>query len=160
MTDERPEAALDPRTADLVDAGLVTVTTDDDGRERLALTEAGEELGRTLANESDYDPDEALARLLSEEEARAVESSQLRLSRTEPLTLRESFGTALGSAMLGFEQALRREPPAEIIAAEHEPERGYSGEGSPVVIEFPDDRGPAPPKLEPTVDDPTSDGGD
>lgn len=61
-------------------------------------------------------------------------------SSTEPLTLKNPFGTALGSAMLGFEQALRNEPPAEILAAEHMPERGGSGQGSDLLIEFPIDR--------------------
>lgn len=60
-------------------------------------------------------------------------------STTEPLTLKNTFGTALGSAMLGFEQALRNEPPAEILAAEHMPERGGSGQGSDLLIEFPVD---------------------
>ncbi len=41
--------------------------------------------------------------------------------------------------MLGFEQALRSEPPPEILAGEHIPERGTSGEDDGVVIEFPED---------------------
>ena len=56
---------------------------------------------------------------------------------TQPLTLKDSFGTALGSAMLGFEQALRDGPPAEVQAAEHMPQAGGSGQGSDLVIEFP-----------------------
>jgi len=52
--------------------------------------------------------------------------------------LATSFGTALGAAMLGFEQALRNEPPAEVMAAEHMPSPGQiSGDGE-VVIEFPE----------------------
>jgi hypothetical protein len=46
-------------------------------------------------------------------------------------------GTAVGAAMLGFEQALRSEPPPEILASEHVPERGLSGAGDAMVIEFP-----------------------
>ena len=58
----------------------------------------------------------------------------------QPLVLgKNSFGTAMGAAMLGFEQALRREPPAQILAAEHMPERDHSGDGRGFVIEFPED---------------------
>ena len=39
--------------------------------------------------------------------------------------------------MLGFEQALRSEPPPEILASEHVPERGLSGADDAMVIEFP-----------------------
>lgn len=57
----------------------------------------------------------------------------------EALSMKNSFGTAVGAAMLGFEQALRREPPPEILAAEHMPERDLStDDGDEVVIEFPD----------------------
>ena len=57
----------------------------------------------------------------------------------EALSMKNSFGTAVGAAMLGFEQALRREPPPEVLAAEHMPERDLSGDdGDEVVIEFPD----------------------
>ena len=63
----------------------------------------------------------------------------------EPLTLRKGgFGTALGAAMLGFEQALRNEPPAEILAAEHMPERGGSADDGGLVIEIPDPRAGRP----------------
>lgn len=56
----------------------------------------------------------------------------------ETMSLRNSLGTAVGAAMLGFEQALRKEPPAEVLAAEHMPERDRvtSGEGE-LVLEFP-----------------------
>ena len=57
----------------------------------------------------------------------------------EALSMKNSFGTAVGAAMLGFEQALRREPPPEVLAAEHMPERDLStDDGDEVVIEFPD----------------------
>ena len=57
----------------------------------------------------------------------------------EALSMENSFGTAVGAAMLGFEQALRREPPSEVLAAEHMPERDLStDDGDEVVIEFPD----------------------
>ena len=48
------------------------------------------------------------------------------------------FGTAIGAAMMGFEQALRREPPAEVMAAEHMPERGSIGLDGDLVIDFPE----------------------
>lgn len=57
---------------------------------------------------------------------------------TKPLSTKGSFGTAVGAVMLGFEQALRSEPPAEILAAEHVPERGQSGKEGGVIIEFPE----------------------
>ena len=56
----------------------------------------------------------------------------------KPLSMKGGFGTALGAAMLGFEQALRNEPPAEILAAEHMPEPGRSGDQGDLVIEFPE----------------------
>ena len=45
--------------------------------------------------------------------------------------------------MMGFEQAMRSEPPAEVMAAEHAPELGQSGEDSGIVIVIPD---PLPPR--------------
>lgn len=59
-------------------------------------------------------------------------------SPSKPLSTKGSFGTAVGAAMLGFEQALRNEPPAEILAAEHMPERGHSGQDGDLLIEIPD----------------------
>jgi hypothetical protein len=56
----------------------------------------------------------------------------------ETMSLANSFGTALGSAMLGFEQALRNDPPAEVQAAEHMPERGTIGEDDGLLLEFPE----------------------
>jgi hypothetical protein len=56
-----------------------------------------------------------------------------------------TMGTAAGAAMLGFEQAIRSEPPAQIMAAEHMPERGAIGLGGAtgdLVIEIPE---PTPP---------------
>lgn len=59
----------------------------------------------------------------------------------EPLTLKGSFGTAMGAAMLGPEQALRDGPPPQIQAAEHVPDRRtVSGEGG-LRIDFPDSPG-------------------
>lgn len=40
--------------------------------------------------------------------------------------------------MLGFEQALRREPPAEIVAAEHVPERSLGGSDDGLFIDIPE----------------------
>jgi len=55
---------------------------------------------------------------------------------TEPLGM--TFGTAVGAAMLGLEQALRSEPPAEVIAAEHAPERGRTGNDAGLIIDIPE----------------------
>jgi hypothetical protein len=53
----------------------------------------------------------------------------------ETMSMKDSFGTAVGSAMLGFEQALRNEPPAETLAAEHMPERDQiSGDDGTTII--------------------------
>jgi hypothetical protein len=41
--------------------------------------------------------------------------------------LKPTFGTAVGAVMMGLELALRSEPPAEVMAAEHAPERGQVG---------------------------------
>jgi len=56
----------------------------------------------------------------------------------KPDSLVVPFGTAIGAAMMGFEQALRREPPAEVIAAAHTPERGSIGRDGDLVIRFPE----------------------
>ena len=50
-----------------------------------------------------------------------------------------SVASAIGTAMLGLEQAMRREPPAEVIVREHQPERGHSGADGDFDIVFPDD---------------------
>jgi hypothetical protein len=53
----------------------------------------------------------------------------------EQMSLKDSFGTAVGAAMLGFEQALRGGPPPETVAAEDVPERGIADDGHS-LIEF------------------------
>jgi hypothetical protein len=57
----------------------------------------------------------------------------------ETMSMKDSFGTAVGAAMMGFEQALRNEPPAETLAAEHMPQRDHvsAGDGS-FRIDFPE----------------------
>ena len=55
-----------------------------------------------------------------------------------PLSMAGSFGTAVGSAMLGLDMALRSEPPPQILAGEHIPERGGFGLDDDLVIEFPE----------------------
>jgi hypothetical protein len=55
-----------------------------------------------------------------------------------PLTGTPQFGTAMGAAMLGFEQALRSQPPPEVMAAEHRPIRGLSGQEGEVIV-FPEE---------------------
>ena len=58
-----------------------------------------------------------------------------------------SAAAALGSAMLGLDQAIRREPPAQIVAAEHQPERDPSGdESTRLIIQIPS---PGEPPHEP-----------
>ncbi len=57
-----------------------------------------------------------------------------------------TMGSAAGAAMLGFEQAIRSEPPAQIMAAEHMPQRGavgLGGQAGDLVIEIPE---PTPPR--------------
>ena len=39
--------------------------------------------------------------------------------------------------MLGLDQAIRREPPAQVVAAEHQPERSIIGGDGDLVIEIP-----------------------
>jgi hypothetical protein len=56
---------------------------------------------------------------------------------SRPDALVVPLGAAIGAAMIGFEQALRRQPPAEIMAAEHMPSRGSIGLDSDLVIDFP-----------------------
>jgi hypothetical protein len=47
--------------------------------------------------------------------------------------------------MLGFEEALRREPPAQVMAAEHAPERGRIAADGGLLIDIPDPVAPPPP---------------
>ena len=57
----------------------------------------------------------------------------------EQMSMKDSFGTAVGAAMLGFENALRKGPPPETLAAEHVPERGeISGGDGELLIQFPE----------------------
>ena len=121
------------QTAEILDAleasGLAEVYTDEAGREVMRLTDAGAAMARELGI-LEHGPGEAAAEADPESDAPASLS---------PLEFPGSFGTAAGAAMLGFEQALRSEPPPEIQAAEHVPERGLSGEGDGLRIEFPED---------------------
>ena len=110
-------------------AGLAETYVDEDGRQVMRLTDEG----AAMAAEHgilEHGPD--------------VDTAEGAPTRTEPESLQPleipgTFGTAVGAAMLGFEQALRREPPPEVLAAEHMPERDLStDDGEEVVIEFPD----------------------
>jgi hypothetical protein len=58
--------------------------------------------------------------------------------RQQPLLGTPDFGTAVGAAMLGFEQALRSQPPPEVMAAEHRPIRGLSGQDGEIIV-FPEE---------------------
>jgi hypothetical protein len=54
-------------------------------------------------------------------------------------SLTTTFASAIGSSMLGLEQALRSQPPAQVLAWEHRPVRGsVAGDGG-IALEFPDD---------------------
>ena len=129
----RREAVLE----ELIAAGLVELQADGDGSVTIRLTPEGARLARALASAGVAVDAEALLELLLATEA--PPAGEAHASAIEPLTMKGSFGTALGSAMLGFEQALRSGPPPEVLAAEHMPERGYSGDGNRVHIGFPAD---------------------
>jgi hypothetical protein len=90
-------------------------------------------VGRDLADGEVLDGQPGTDATIDDGRSVAVE----RLERTP------SFGsgitTALGSAMLGFEQALRSQPPPEVMAAEHQAIRGLSGEDDGLVLLFPDE---------------------
>jgi hypothetical protein len=123
-SDHELEVMLDA----LESAGLAEVYLDEDGRETMRLTDEGAALAQEMGIfEHGFGADE-MGQPTSGEGAEP----------SAPLDLRNSWGTAVGSAMLGFEQALRSEPPPHILAAEHIPERGTSGDDTGLVIEFPD----------------------
>jgi hypothetical protein len=61
-------------------------------------------------------------------------------ARTATPTLGGRMAAAVGNAMLGLEHAMRRDPPAEVVVREHQPERGLARADPDLVIEFPDDR--------------------
>lgn len=112
----------------LENAGLAEVYTDEDGNEVMRLTADGAAMARELGI-FEHGPDDG---------ASIGSTSRAAPDELAPLEFPGSFGTAVGAAMLGFEQALRSEPPPEIQAGEHVPERGLSGD-SDLVIEFPED---------------------
>ena len=68
----------------------------------------------------------------------AVEQDELS-STPDRLESRRSFGTAIGAAMLGLEQALRSQPPPQVMAVRHAPIRGLSGQDDGPVLVFPDE---------------------
>ena len=125
MSEEEQNAAI---VDALRDAGLAEVYTDEDGREVMRLTDDGVSMARELGILEHSPPADAPAPT-TEDEPKSI----------PPLEFPGSFGTAVGSAMLGFEQALRSEPPPEIQAAEHVPERSLGGSAEGLVIEFPAD---------------------
>jgi hypothetical protein len=49
------------------------------------------------------------------------------------------MAAAVGTAMLGLEQAMRRDPPAEVVVREHQPERGLMTRVGEITLEFPED---------------------
>lgn len=120
-------------TAEIIDAlesaGLAEVYTDAHGREVMRLTEEGRVMAQELGI-LEHGPGSG---------RRATADQPAEPESIAPLEFPGTFGTAVGAAMLGFEQALRSEPPPEIMAGEHVPERGLGGQDSDLVIEFPDD---------------------
>jgi hypothetical protein len=112
----------------LRDAGLAEVYTDEDGHEVMRLTDEGASMARELGI-LDHSPAAHAPAPATDDEPESI----------PPLEFPGAFGTAVGAAMLGFEQALRSEPPPEIQAAEHVPERSLGGSDEGLVIEFPDD---------------------
>ena len=118
----------------LASAGLAEAYLNNDGHESMRLTVEGaalaEELG-ILEHGLAADESGNAANTIPEAPAAPV----------EPLDMKNSSGSAVGAAMLGFEQALRSEPPPEILAGEHIPERGHSGTDDGIIIEFPDETG-------------------
>lgn len=65
-------------------------------------------------------------------------------TRTEPAppSLAATFASAIGASMLGLEQALRSQPPAQVTAWEHRPVRGSTASDGGISLEFPDDGEP------------------
>jgi hypothetical protein len=57
---------------------------------------------------------------------------------SEALNLKNSFGTAIGAAMLGLEQALRDEPPPQVQAAEHMPDQRRVPGNDDLELHFPE----------------------
>lgn len=125
MSEEERNAAI---VDALRDAGLAEVYTDEDGREIMRLTDEGASMARELGI-LEHSPQADAPAPTTEDEPKSI----------SPLEFPGNFGTAVGAAMLGFEQALRSEPPPEIQAAEHVPERGLGGSNEGLVIEFPED---------------------
>ena len=120
------------QNAEIVDAlrnaGLAEVYTDEDGHEVMRLTAQGASMARELGI-LEHGPQADTPAPMNDDEPESI----------APLEFPGAFGTAVGAAMLGFEQALRSEPPPEIQAAEHVPERSLGGSDEGLVIEFPDD---------------------
>jgi len=115
----------------LENAGFAEVYADKDGREVMRLTDEGAAMAKELGILDHGSGEDAPGAIPAEKEP----------DELAPLEFPGSFGAAAGAAMLGFEQALRSEPPPQIQAGEHVPERGLSGD-TDLVIEFPEDLQP------------------
>jgi DNA-binding PadR family transcriptional regulator len=124
VTDDGASAAI---LEALESAGLAEIYHDGHGRQTMRLTEEGSALARELGILEHGPGGEASER-----------PSGLADEARSTLQLTNSFGTAVGAAMLGFEQALRSEPPPEILASEHRPARNELGSDEVILIEFPD----------------------
>jgi hypothetical protein len=75
----------------------------------------------------------------------AEEPAIERLEQTP--TFGSGIATAVGAAMLGLEEALRSQPPPEVMAAQHRTVRGLSGQDQELVLVLPDDP-PAVPEAD------------
>ena len=73
------------------------------------------------------------------EDDAALEPAPKDVPTTKSAGLGGRAAAMVGTAMLGLEHAMRREPPAEVIVREHQPERGLSGADTDLVLEFPED---------------------
>lgn len=118
------DARVDEILEALEAAGLTEVHLNEDGQEAVRLTAEGAALAEEL-------------RILEHGSAPSAADAADRAAPA--LDMRNTWGTAVGAAMLGFEQALRKGPPPETVAAEHVPERGSPGLDQGRVLVFPDD---------------------
>jgi len=91
-----------------------------------------------MSRAGEVDPDSKLVDERSLPSAEDIARSQ---QVTQPLAGGSGVGSAaasaLGAAMLGLDQAIRREPPAQVVAADHQPERSLAGDDT-VIIEIPE----------------------
>jgi hypothetical protein len=114
----------------------------DIGEPKIRVVDRGKEFESVdeWARAIDHAADASLGRLTEPTERVPVVDQVVEPGATpsQP-TLGGRMTAAVGTAMLGLEHAMRREPPAEVVVSEHQPERGLSGADPDLLIEFPDD---------------------